>query len=82
MTRKRFIKMLMSKGVQRNQAAQIAKEVREYGVVGLSYKAASNIYPLVLNSREDRKPYDYWIRSPDPLWFPGKLYFTRFGITV
>ncbi len=42
MTRKRFIKLLMSKGVQRNQAAQIAKEVREYGVVGLSYKAASN----------------------------------------
>lgn len=42
MTRKRFIKLLMSKGIQRNEANQISRKVREYGGVGLSYKSVSN----------------------------------------
>lgn len=48
MKRKRFIKLLMSKGVQRNEAALIAKEVREYGHVGLSYKTAIQGNPIAV----------------------------------
>ena len=41
MTRKRFIKLIQAKGLSRNQAQRLAKQVREYNEVGLSYKSVS-----------------------------------------
>ena len=60
MTRKRFIKLLMSSGIQRNEAVRIAKSVREYRICNT----------LGMN----REAKNYWIRSPDPYWYPGKRY--------
>ena len=41
MTRKRFIKIMQSKGIQRNAATMLAKEVRKYKYRGYNYKNVS-----------------------------------------
>ena len=41
MTRHKFIKIMQSKGVQRNEAVALAKEVRKYKKRGYNYKNVS-----------------------------------------
>lgn len=41
MTRRKFIKIMQSKGVQRNEAVALAKEVRKHKKRGYNYKNVS-----------------------------------------